>query len=395
MSGATDVREILAGDGEVGIDIVRSVRRWVDDKVIPTADEYEHANAFPVELHQDMLDMGLFSMIFPEEYGGLGLTFQTYAAVMEEISRGWMSLAGMINTNVIDGWAIQNFGTDYQRERYLPGIVSGATQACFCVTEPNAGSDVQGIRTTATRDGDDYVLNGNKLFVTNADRGGVYLTLAKTDPSIEPRHRGISAFIVERDTPGFTVGRMIAKLGYKGAQTGELFFADARVPAVNLLGGEEGFGFKQLIAGLEIGRINVAARGVGVAQAAFDAAIAYAQKRETMGQPIAQHQAIQIKLAEMATKIRAARLLTMEAARKKDTGVRTDLEAGMAKLFASEVAAECSLEAMRIHGGIGYTQELSIERYYRDAPLMLVGEGTSEIQKIVIARRLLELYAAG
>jgi alkylation response protein AidB-like acyl-CoA dehydrogenase len=393
MSVATDAREILAGDGEIGIDIVRNVRRWVDEKVIPTADEYEHANEFPVELHQDMLDMGFFAMIFPEEYGGLGLTFQTYAAVIEEIARGWMSLAGMINTNVIDGWAIQTFGTDDQKQRYLRGIVSGETQACFCVTEPNAGSDVQGIRTTATRDGDDYILNGNKLFVTNADRGGVYLALAKTDPAAEPRHRGISAFIVERETPGFTIGRMINKLGYKGAKTGELFFEDARVPAANLLGTEEGLGFKQLIAGLEIGRINVAARGVGVAQAAFDAAITYAQKRETMGQPIAQHQAIQMKLADMATKIRAARLLTMESARKKDTGARVDLDAGMAKLFASETAAECALEAMRIHGGIGYTEELSIERYYRDAPLMLVGEGTSEIQKIVIARRLLELYA--
>ena len=393
MSAVTDVREIRAGDGEVGIDIVRNVRRWVDDKVIPVADDLEHANKFPTELHKDMLEMGIFSITFPSEYGGLGLSFETYAAVIEEISRGWMGLAGLINTNVIDGWAIQNFGTQDQKDRFLRGIVSGETQASFCVTEPNAGSDVQAIRSTAKRDGDDYLLNGNKLFVTNADRAGVYLTLAKTDPNAQPRHRGISAFIVERDTPGFTVGRMLDKLGYKGPQTGELFYEDARVPAANLLGGEEGHGFKQLIAGLEIGRINVAARAVGVAQAAFDASITYAQQRQTMGKPIAQHQAIQLKLADMATKIRAARILTQEAARKKDRGERVDLEAGMAKLFASEIAAECAMEAMRIHGGIAYTTELSVERYYRDVPLMMIGEGTNEIQRLVIARRLLELYA--
>ncbi len=393
MSAITDVREIRAGDGEVGIDIVRNVRRWVDDKVIPVADEFEHANKFPTELHKDMLEMGIFSITFPAEYGGLGLSFETYAAVIEEIARGWMGLAGMINTNVIDGWAIQNFGTQDQKDRFLRGIVSGETQASFCVTEPNAGSDVQAIRSTAKRDGDDYLLNGNKLFVTNADRAGVYLTLAKTDPNAQPRHRGISAFIVERGTPGFTVGRMLDKLGYKGPQTGELFYEDARVPAANLLGGEEGHGFKQLIAGLEVGRINVAARAVGVAQAAFDASIVYAQQRQTMGKPIAQHQVIQLKLADMATKIRAARLLTQEAARKKDRGERVDLEAGMAKLFASEIAAECAMEAMRIHGGIAYTTELSVERYYRDVPLMMIGEGTNEIQRLVIARRLLELYA--
>ncbi len=393
MSAITDVREIRAGDGEVGIDIVRNVRRWVDDKVIPVADEFEHANKFPTELHKDMLEMGIFSITFPAEHGGLGLSFETYAAVIEEIARGWMGLAGMINTNVIDGWAIQNFGTQDQKDRFLRGIVSGETQASFCVTEPNAGSDVQAIRSTAKRDGDDYLLNGNKLFVTNADRAGVYLTLAKTDPNAQPRHRGISAFIVERGTPGFTVGRMLDKLGYKGPQTGELFYEDARVPAANLLGGEEGHGFKQLIAGLEVGRINVAARAVGVAQAAFDASIVYAQQRQTMGKPIAQHQVIQLKLADMATKIRAARLLTQEAARKKDRGERVDLEAGMAKLFASEIAAECAMEAMRIHGGIAYTTELSVERYYRDVPLMMIGEGTNEIQRLVIARRLLELYA--
>ena len=392
MSAVTDVREIVTGDGEVGVSIVRNVRRWVDEKVIPVADEYEHADRFPADLHQDMVAMGLFSITFPEQYGGLALSFETYAALIEEIARGWMSLAGMINTNVIDGWAIQTYGTEEQKQRFLPGLVSGAVQASFSATEPNAGSDLQAIRTTARRDGDDYLLNGNKLFVTNADRAGLFLVLTKTDPSAQPRHKGISAFLVERDTPGFTFGRMINKLGYKGAQTGELFFEEARVPARNLLGGEPGHGFQHVISGLELGRINVASRAVGVAQAAFDAAIVYAQKRETMGKPIAQHQAIQIKLADMATKIHAARLLTRDAARKKDAGLRVDLHAGMAKLFASETAMECALDSMRIHGGIGYTKEMSVERYFRDAPLMIVGEGTSEIQKLVITRRLLELY---
>ena len=392
MSALSDVREIIAGDGEVGVDIVRNVRRWVDDKVIPVADEFEHADRFPDELHRDMKAMGLFAIPFPERYGGLGLSYETYAAVMEEIARGWMGLAGIINGNTVGGVALERDGTDEQRQRFLPGLASGELQAAFCLTEPNAGSDAQAIRTTAVRDGDDYRLNGNKLFVTNGDRAGLYLTMTKTDPQARPRHRGISAFLVERDTPGLSVGKLIEKLGYKGPATTEIFLEDARVPARNLLGGREGLGFKQMLRALEVGRVNVAARGVGVAQAAFDAAISYAQRRETFGKPIAQHQAIQMKLADMATQIRAARLLTRDAARKCDAGGRVDLDVGMAKLFATEVAVSCSLEAMRIHGGVGYTKEMSVERYYRDAPLMVIGEGTSEIQKLIIARRLLELY---
>ena len=393
MAAVSEVREIIAGDGETGVDIVRNVRRWVDERVIPEADALEHAGEFPAGIHRDMCEMGVFGITFPAEHGGLGLSFETYSAVIEEIARGWMGLAGIINTNVIDGWIIDSHGTDEQKARFLPGLASGELQGCFTITEPNAGSDAQAIRTTASRDGDDYVLNGNKLFVTNGDRGNVYLAMTKTDPDASPRHRGISAFLVEKGTPGFSVARTIDKLGYKGPETAELFLEDARVPAANLLGGEEGRGFQQMISGLEIGRINVAARATGVAQAAFDHAIIYAQQRETMGKPIAQHQAVQLKLAEMATKIRAARLLTRDAARKKDSGQRSDLDVGMAKLFATEAALECTLESMRVHGGIGYTKELPVERFYRDAPLMAVAEGTNEIQRIVIARRLLELYA--
>ncbi|MCZ6546379.1 MAG: acyl-CoA dehydrogenase family protein [Chloroflexi bacterium] len=392
MAAISDLREIISGDGEVGVEIVRNVRRWVDDQVIPQANELEHSGQFPTQLHQDMVDMGLFSITFPEAYGGLALSFETYSAVIEEVARGWMGLAGIINTSVIDGWLIDEYGDDDQKQRFLPGLSSGELQGAFTITEPNAGSDAQAIRTTAKRDGDDYVLNGNKLFVTNGDRAALFVTMAKTDPEAEPRHRGISAFLVEPDSDGFQVARLIDKLGYKGPATAELFFEDMRVPAASLLGGVEGLGFKQMLSGLEIGRINVASRGVGLAQAAFDAAIVYAQQRETFGKPIAEHQAIQLKLADMATNIRAARLLTRDAARKKDQGVRADLDVGMAKLFATEVAVEASLESMRIHGGVGYTKELSVERLYRDAPLMVVAEGTSEIQRTVIARRLLELY---
>ena len=392
MAAISDLREIISGDGEVGVEIVRNVRRWVDDQVIPQANEMEQSGQFPTQLHQDMVDMGLFSITFPEAYGGLALSFETYSAVIEEVARGWMGLAGIINTSVIDGWLIDEYGDDDQKQRFLPGLSSGELQGAFTITEPNAGSDAQAIRTTAKRDGDDYVLNGNKLFVTNGDRAALFVTMAKTDPEAEPRHRGISAFLVEPDSDGFQVARVIDKLGYKGPATAELFFEDMRVPAASLLGGVEGRGFKQMLSGLEIGRINVASRGVGVAQAAFDAAIVYAQQRETFGKPIAEHQAIQLKLADMATNIRAARLLTRDAARKKDQGVRADLDVGMAKLFATEVAVEAALESMRIHGGVGYTKELSVERLYRDAPLMVVAEGTSEIQRTVIARRLLELY---
>ena len=343
MAAISDVREIIAGDGEVGADIVRNVRRWVDDEVIPTADALEHAGEFPTKLHRDMVDMGLYSITFAEQWGGLGLSYETYSAVIEEICRGWMGLGGIVNGNGLVGYALQSWGTDEQKQRFLPGLASGQVQAAFSITEPNAGTDAQAIETAAVKDGDDYVVNGNKLFVTNGDRAGVYLTMVKTNPDASPRHRGISALVVERETPGFSTGRLIDKMGYKGPGTTELFFEDARVPAANLLGGDEGRGFQHMVGALEIGRINVASRAVGVAQAAFDASIVYAQQRQTMGVPIAQHQAIQLKLADMATKIRAARLLTRDAARKKDAGARIDLDVGMAKLFATEVALDCTL----------------------------------------------------
>lgn len=373
--------------------IVRTIRTFVEREVMPVASDYEHRDEFPEPLVNQMKELGIFACTLPEEYGGLGLSFLTYAAIVEELARGWMSLGGIINTHVIVAHMIDQFGTSGQKERFLPKMAAGDIRGALCLTEPNAGSDVQAIQTTAVRDGDDYVLNGNKMFVTNGRRAGVYAVLTKTDPQAKPAHRGMTMFLVERDTPGFSVGRDIEKLGYKGVDTTELIFQDARVPADNLLGGDEGRGFQHAMSGLEVGRINVAARGVGLAQAAFEDAIRYAQQRRTFGRPIAEHQAIQIKLADMATKIEAARLLTYWAADKKDKGERSDLEAGMAKLFATEVANEVALEAMRIHGGYGYTKEMRVERYYRDAPVMVIAEGTSEIQKTVIARNLLRKYA--
>ena len=329
----------------------------------------------------------------PEEYGGLDLSFECYAGVCIELARGWMSLAGVLNTHVLVGYAISTYGAEEQKQRFLPRMVDPEIRAALSITEPDAGSDAQAIKTQATRDGDDYVINGQKMWVTNGQRAGVYLVLTKTDIEAQPPHRGISAFLVEPDTEGFFVGRKLDKLGYKGVETTELAFDNARVPAGNLLSGDEGRGFQHVMSALEVGRINVAARGVGVAQAAFEDAIAYAQQRVAFGKPIGQHQAQQIRLAEMATKIRAARLLTFDAARRKDSGVRSDLDAGMAKLFATEVCQEVVLDALRLHGGVGYSTELPLERYYRDAPVMVIAEGTSDIQKIVIARSLLRDYA--
>jgi alkylation response protein AidB-like acyl-CoA dehydrogenase len=376
----------------VAREIVANVGTWVDREVRPTASEFEHADRFPDEMVKGMADMGLFAIKIPEQYGGLDLTFECYAGVCIELARGWMSLAGIINTHVLVGWAINEYGTDDQRQRFLPRMAAPEIRAALSITEPDAGSDAQAIKTQARRDGDDYVINGQKMWVTNGQRAGVFLVLTKTDPQAKPAHRGISAFLVEPGTPGFTSGKQFDKLGYKGVETTELTFDDARVPAANLLGGSEGFGFQHVMSALEVGRINVAARGVGVAQAAFDDAIRYAQTRHAFGRPIVEHQAQQIRLAEMATKIRAARLLTFDAARKKDSGVRSDLDAGMAKLFATEICQEVVLDALRIHGGVGYSKELPLERYYRDAPVMVIAEGTSDIQKIVIARNLLRDY---
>ena len=379
---------------EVRNQIIALVRDFVRREVEPIAQEYDNEDIYPQQLIEPMREMGLFGITIPEEYGGLGLDHTTFATIFEELSRGWMSVSGIIGTHHVLAHVVTNFGTDYQKEEYLPRLASGALRGGLALTEPDAGSDVQSGKTTARKDGEEYVINGTKMFITNAEYGNVFAVMTKTDPDAQPRHRGMSCFIVEKPNPGIRVGQHLDKLGYRGLDSSELIFDNCRVGSETLVGGVEGQGFKQVMAGLETGRINVAARAVGVATAAFDAAIKYAQQREAFGKPISQHQAIQIKLAEMATKIQAARLLTYDAAAKKDAGQeRVDLEVGMAKLFASEVCGEVAMEAMRIHGGYGYIKDFNVERYYRDAPLMIIGEGTNEIQQLLIARRLLERNA--
>ena len=379
---------------EVKNQIVTLVRDFVRREVEPIAQRYDNEDIYPQELIEPMREMGLFGITIPEEYGGLGLDHTTFAIIFEELSRGWMSVSGIIGTHHVMAHIVSNFGTGDQRADYLPRLASGELRGGLALTEPEAGSDVQAGSTTATKEGEEYVINGTKMFITNAEYGNAFAVLTKTDPDAEPRYRGMSCFVVEKPNPGVRVGQHLDKLGYRGLDSSELIFDDCRVGYETLVGGVEGQGFKQVMAGLETGRINVAARAVGVATAAFNAAIKYAQQREAFGKPIAQHQAIQIKLAEMATKIQAARLLTYDAAAKKDAGQeRVDLEVGMAKLFASEVCGEVAMEAMRIHGGYGYIKDFHVERYYRDAPLMIIGEGTNEIQQLLIARRLLEKYA--
>ncbi len=373
--------------------VIEEVRRFVGREVIPVAHDLEQHDTYPTELVDKLKEMGVFAATIPEAYGGLGFDFQTYVQIVEELARGWMSLSGIVNTHVLVAYMIDTLGTEEQRLRFLPVMAEGDKRGGLCISEANAGSDVQAITMTAVHDGNDYILNGSKLWVTNGANASIFAVLARTDPHAQPAHRGMSVFLVEKGTPGFIVGRTFEKLGYKGVDTAELIFDSARVPSANLLGGVEGEGFKQAMSGLEVGRINVAARAIGIAQAAFNDSIKYAQQRETFGKPIAQHQAIQLKLADMATKIEAARLLLQKAATKKDKGERCDLEAGMAKLFASEMCQEVTLDALRIHGGFGYTKEFNVERYYRDAPFMLVGEGTSEIQRLIIARQLLQKYA--
>ena len=374
--------------------ILSTIRRFVEREVKPVASELEHRDEYPHALVERMKDLGLFGAIIPAEYGGMGLSFTTYALIIEEICRGWMSLTGVLNSHLLFAHILALFGTEAQKRRLLPAMASGEKRGGLALTEPHAGSDVQRIRTTAKREGDHYLINGSKMFITNARYGNILAVAAKTDPDADPAYAGISLFAAEKGAPGLTVSRDIKKLGYKGLDTCELAFEDFPTPAEAMIGGEEGRGFKHVMGGLEVGRINVAARAVGVAQAAFEEAIRYAQQRETFGKPICEHQAIQLKLADMATKIEASRLLVRQAAEKKDAGERCDLEAGMAKLFASEACEEVALEAMRVLGGYGYTQEFPVERFYRDAPLMIIGEGTSEIQKLVIARNLLKKYAA-
>jgi alkylation response protein AidB-like acyl-CoA dehydrogenase len=376
---------------ELTAQLIDTVRRFVDREVMPVASTLEHADEYPTALVERLKELGLFGATIATEWGGLGLDYSTYARIVEELSRGWMSLVGVLNTHLMFAYALQNFGTQAQKERWLPQMALGEQRAALCLTEAHAGSDTQQIRTTARRDGDHYVLNGAKMFITNARTATIYSTLAKTDPTANPPHKGMTLFAVER-SPGLTVSRDIDKLGYKGIETCEVVFEDVRVPAANVIGGQEGRGLQMVLSGLEVGRINIASRAVGVARAAFESAIRYAQERKTFGKPICEHQAIQLKLADMATKIEAARLLVRQAAAMKDRGERCDLEAGMAKLFASETCQEVALEAMRVLGGYGYTKEFPVERYYRDAPLMIIGEGTNEIQRLVIARSLVQRY---
>jgi butyryl-CoA dehydrogenase len=381
-------------------EVVAAVREWVEREVYPAASEYEHADEYPAPLVEDMKRMGLFGVTIPEEYGGLGLDLLTYVLIQIELSRGWMSLSGVLNTHFISAWMIRTHGTDEQRQRYLPRMAAGELRFAYSMTEPHAGSDVQAIRTRAVRDGDGYAITGQKMWATNGLRAGAIMLLAVTDPDAEPRHRGMTAFIVEKEPgrasqPGLEVSAPLRKLGYKGVESVELAFDGFRVPTSSVLGGEAGenAGFAYFMGGIELGRVNIAARAVGIATRAFEEAIGYAQQREAFGKPIAQHQAVQLKLAQMATKIEAARLLTMQAAERKNAGERADLEAGMAKLFATEVAQRCVEESMRIHGGYGYSKEFEIERLYRDNPLLLIGEGTNEIQRLIIARGLLRRHA--
>jgi alkylation response protein AidB-like acyl-CoA dehydrogenase len=373
--------------------ILATVRRFLEKEVAPVASDMEHRNEFPTALVERMKEIGLFGANVPEAYGGQDLSYTLYAMIFEEIARVWMGLAGVVGTHSVMCDIIARHATEEQKREFLPAMVRGEKRGGICLSEPDAGTDLQSIRTTAVRRGDHYFINGSKMWVTNGRHGDTFVLLAKTNKDAVPAHTGMSAFIIEKGEPGLTVSRDIDKLGYKSVETCELLFEEFRVPARNLIGGHEGEGFKQVMTGLESERINVAARGLGVARASFEEAIKYAQQRRTFGKPICEHQAIQLKLADMATKIEAARLLVYAAAEKKDRGERCDLEAGMAKLFATETAQECSLEAMRILGGNGYAKDFPVERYYRDAPLLIIGGGTNELQRLVIARRLLKKYS--
>jgi len=366
-----------------------AIEKWLEREVRPQVLELEHGDVYPVEMVEQMKALGLFGATIAQEYGGLGLSARPYARIVMMISEVWMSLTGIFNSHLIMASAVQRFGTDAQKEAFLPRFATGETRGGLALTEPDCGTDLQAIRTRAIRDGNDYVVNGTKTWISNGIEGSCFALLVKTDPEAEPRHKGMSMFLAEKGE-GFRASRKLEKLGYHGIDSAELIFEDFRVSADRLIGGEEGRGFHHALGGLEIGRINIAARGVGLAKASLMDSVTYAQQRKTFGKPICQHQAIQLKLGEMATRVEAAKLLTLSAADAYDRGERCDMEAGMAKYYASEAAVENSLEAMRIHGGYGYSKEFHIERYYRDAPLMCIGEGTNEIQRIIIAKQLIE-----
>jgi alkylation response protein AidB-like acyl-CoA dehydrogenase len=376
---------------ELDAQILDTIDRWVEKEVKPIARKFDQADEYPHDLVEQMKDLGLFGATIDTQYGGLGLSATTYAMVVARIAKAWMAPVGIFNSHLIMAACVQRHGTEEQKQRFLPRFATGELRGGLGLTEPNAGTDLQSIRTVARRDGDHYVLNGTKTWITNGVYGTCFALLTKTDPEAQPRHKGMTMFVVEKGE-GFTVGRKIKKLGYRAIDSAELVFEDHRVEADRLIGGVEGRGFHHAVGGLELGRINVAARGLGLAQAALADSLRYAQERQTFGKPIAQHQAIQMKLADMATRCEAARLLIEQAARKYDTGERCDLEASMAKLFASEAGVENSLEAMRIFGGYSYSVDFDVERYYRDSPLMCIGEGTNEMQRVIIAKQLIERY---
>lgn len=376
---------------EIRAHLLSAVRDFVKRDVIPQAATHDEEDTYPSELVAKMAEMGLFGMCIPEEYGGLGLDVLTFSMVFEELSKGWMSITGPLGTHSMLAFTVSNYGTADQKDRWLPDLATGRKRGGLALTEPGGGSDVAGIQTRALKHGGEYIVNGTKQFITNGSSGSVFLLVVKTDMQTDPPHRGISAFIAEKGQ-GLSSGAVLNKLGYRGIDTSELVFEDYRISSDELVGGKEGQGFYQVMDALETGRINVAARAVGVATAAFEAGIKYAQQRKTFGRAIASRQSIQNMLADMATKIHAARLMTKDAAERKDRGERVDVEAGMAKLYASEICGEVTMDAMRIHGGYGYIKDQPVERYYRDAPLMIIGEGTNEIQRLVIAKNLLKLY---
>ena len=369
--------------------ILDSIDRFLERDVRPVVRELEANDVYPQKIVDRLVELGLFGATIAPEYGGLGLSAGVYAKIIERISAVWMSVSGFFNSHLIMAAAVQRFGRDEQKQQFLRRFASGELRGGIALTEPDCGTDLQAIRTRAVKDGEEYIVNGAKTWITNSAAGGILAVLVKTDVNAQPAHRGMSLLLIEKG-PGFTVTRKLDKLGYRGIDTAELVFEDCRVPATNLIGESEGRGLQQILAGLELGRINIAARGVGIARACLEESLAYAQQRQSFGKPIGEHQSIQIKLADMATRVESARLLTESAARAFDTGDRCDLEAGMAKLAASEAAVSNSLDAMRIHGAYGYSKEFNIERYYRDAPLLAIGEGTNELQKIIIAKQLIE-----
>ncbi len=368
--------------------MLHSIDRWLERDVRPHVKKFDHADDYPHEIVEQMRELGLFGSTIGREYGGLGLRVETYAQIIARIAEVWMSLTGVINSHLIMSAIVERFGTDSQKQHFLPRFSTGELRGALSLTEPDAGTDLQGIRTHANRIDGDYIVNGSKMWTTNGVHGSCFAVLVKTNPDAHPAHKGMAMILAEKG-PGFEVCGQLRKLGYKSIDTAELSFQDYRVSADRLIGGEEGQGFQQAVGGLELGRINVAARGVGIANAALKDSLAYSQVRKTFGKPICQHQAIQLKLADMATRYEAARLLTEQAARIYDSGERCDLEAGMAKLHASEAALANAEDAMRIHGAYGYSTEYDIERYFRDAPLLCIGEGTNEIQRLIISRQLI------